>query len=164
MKGTTFLLTTAACVVLAGCVSFATPERPAYTGVDQVEAVDSKQLVGIWRVTELNPMPEGGSQITVIEYKSDGTVTGQIEPSKETASLGIGQLSMNGQWSVSNGLVSHTEITAQSDSESQFGGLVASMINRSARNMGGEANIFEISPNRIVMVGTDGAAMQYDRR
>ena len=162
--GARFLLIATASMLVSGCVSLATPERPAYTGVDQIDSVDSQQLVGIWRVTELNPIPDGVSSVTLIEYKPDGTVSGQIKPNGDDAASSLGALSMNGQWSVDNGMISHSEITMTSESNSQFGGLIADMINRSTHDMGGEANIFEVSSNRIVMVGPDGTAMQYDRR
>jgi len=148
----------------SACVSTHTPRQTAYEGVDQISDFNGEQIVGLWRVTALNPLANSGSRITLIEYKPDGTVVGNIEPSGESAKLGFGKLRLNGEWSVGNGVVVHREVKMTSESDSELGELIANIVNSSSRNLGGKADVFELSANRIVMVGSDGAAMQYDRQ
>ncbi|MEE9320767.1 MAG: hypothetical protein V3U76_10010 [Granulosicoccus sp.] len=152
-------------ILASSCASTKPPVRPDYTGNDQVSAVSAGQLFGKWLVTSLNPYPGEGDQQTVIEYHSNGTVSGQITlQSEAAAALGSTSLTMSGDWSVDGDIVSHANISMEESSGSAMGALLSKMINSSSRNVAGSANIYELSDNRIVMVGSDGAAMQYIRQ
>ena len=149
----------------SGC-SLTPPERPAYDGPDLVGSdVDPSSLVGVWRVTSLNPYPDQGEQETVIEYRADGTVVGEIDPSNDEsmAVLGDTQFRMTGEWAVADGSVTHENVEMEALSENTFAQLMANMVNGLKRDLGGTADILELESDRIVMLGDDGGAMRYDR-
>ena len=147
-----------------GCAALAPPERPVWQGSDQVGDVAPDQLVGTWRVTPLNPYPDQEAQSTVIEYRADGTVVGQIEPGAESAALlGDARFEMSGRWAVADGVVSHSDVEMDVVSDNAMARMVAGMINGAKRDLGGTADVQELDANRIVMLGTDGAAMRYER-
>ena len=155
---------TATLLLASGCAAFAPPERPRWEGVDQVGEVAAERLVGRWRVTPLNPYPDQEPQDTVIEYRADGRVLGEIEPGGESAAmLGDTRFLMSGRWALESGVVRHSEIEMQAESDNPLARLMSDMINGMQRDLGGEADIQEISDRRIVMLGSDGAAMRYDR-
>lgn len=152
-------------ILASSCASTKPPPRPDYTGNDQVSAISADQLVGTWLVTPLNPYPGEGDQETVIEYLGNGTVSGQITPQGEgAAALGSTSFTMSGDWSVNGDTVSHANISMEENSGSTMGALLSQIINSSTHNVAGSANVYELSDNRIVMVGSDGAAMQYVRQ
>lgn len=160
------LATVALLAALASGCSLTPPERPAYDGPDLVGSdVDPGSLVGVWRVTPLNPYPDEGEQETVIEYRADGSVVGEIDPSEDEsmAVLGDTQFRMTGNWSVSDGAVAHENIEMEALSDNAFAQLMANMINGLKRDLGGTADILELEADRIVMLGDDGGAMRYDR-
>ena len=154
-----------ALLALGGCAAFSPPERPAWDGPDLVGDVDPGRLVGVWRVTPLNPYPDQGSQDTVIEYRADGTVVGRIDPGDDEsmAAFGDAEFDLSGRWSVVDGSVVHEDMTMESTSDNPLGKMVSGMINGSRRDFGGRADIRELDADRMVMLGTDGAAMRYDR-
>lgn len=154
----------AATIVVSGCASLKPPERPSYTGTDNIQTAKNDQLVGKWTVSELNPLPGTPAQTTVIEYRPDGTVTGLVSSSsEETAALGSLEFQLEGSWVLEADTVSHQNITMNSTRDDALGSMVSKLINRQ-KGISGQANIFELSDNRIVMVGSDGAAMEYIRQ
>ena len=155
-----------AATLLAGC-SLTPPERPAYTGTDRVGTdVDPASLVGAWRVTPLNPYPDEEPQDTIIEYRADGTLSGVLEPRGEEsiAAFGAGtSFTMSGDWTLVDGTVSHSDVRMESSSDNPLARLTSGFINGTSLDIDGTADILELEPDRIVMLGTDGAAMRYDR-
>lgn len=164
-KGLTLITLVACSVLITSCASLTPPVRPDYTGSDSVESADPAQFVGKWVVTSLNPYPNEEPQNTVIEYLADGTVVGFIEPKGEGADvLGNMKFQMSGNWQVNGDLISHSNIEMSSTADSQMGALISKIVNNSSKGIAGKANVYELSANRIVMVGTDGAAMEYVRQ
>jgi len=162
---TTLAAAALAALATGGC-STSAPERPAYDVPDQVGGdVDPAALVGVWQVTPLNPYPEQGEQETLIEYRDDGSVVGQVDPSDDEAMAALGDVrfEMTGRWSVSEGSVTHRDVKMEALSDNTFAKLMTSLVNGAKRDLGGTADIRELGPDRIVMLGTDGAAMRYDR-
>lgn len=158
-----FLLSLTA-MSLAGCASFSTPERPAYSGTDNVNSAQANQLIGTWRVVELNPIANSKQQPTVIEYRADGSVIGTIKlEGEEFAAVGPLEFELTGQWMLDADTVTHADITMKSKSDSEIGSLLSSVIN-DQKGISGQANIYELSNDRIVMLGSDGAAMEYIRQ
>lgn len=156
------LLATA--LTLAGCASLAPPKRPAYTGADSVTSASASQLVGTWRVSDLNPYPDAEPQDTTIEYLSDGSVRGTVIPRGESmAMLGETTFEFTGRYQVNGDTVVHQDVEMSADSDNPMVGMIANMIN-SRQGISGQANIYELSSNRIVMVGEDGGAMEYLRQ
>ncbi len=163
-KGLTLLALLSITLAMTACASLKPPERPNYAGPDTVTSAQPAQLVGIWSVTDLNPYPGNGPQDTVIEYRADGSVLGTLTPQGEGAdALGNMQFKLAGQWVLSNDVITHQNMTMNSTSDNAFGGIVSKMINKQ-KGISGQANIHELSPERIVMVGSDGAAMEYVRK
>lgn len=152
--------------LLTGCASLTPPSRPAYTGPDNVENAQASQLVGTWSVRDLNPYPDMEPQSTTIQYLADGRVTGLIVPQGKSAdALGNMQFQMTAQWSLDGDTVTHENVEVNSIGDNGVGSMIASMMNNSTRNsLAGRANIYELSGDRIVMVGSDGAAMEYTRQ
>lgn len=158
----TGLLATA--LVVSGCASLTPPVRPDYNGADAVSNAEASQLIGIWQVTELNPYPGSDPQDTTIEYKADGTVRGEVIPGGETAAvLGDTRFEFLGTWTLTGDTVTHKDMQMNTTGGNAMASMMSKMIN-SRQNIAGSANIFELSGNRIVMVGDDGNAMQYVRQ
>jgi len=157
-------LSLAVLFLATSCASLKPPVRPDYTGADSVDAANVSQLVGAWSVSSLNPYPEEQPQQTIIEYKQDGTVTGMIEPQGESSEvLGNMRFELTGDWTLIGDQVKHSNIEMNTSSDNAMGAMVSKLINNS-KGIAGEGNIYEISANRMVIVGTDGSAMEYIRR
>lgn len=150
--------------ILSACASLTPLERPGYTGADTIDTAQATQLIGSWVVTDLNPLPNSEPQSTTIEYRDDGTVLGTLTPQGESAdALGNIQFELTGEWVLNGDTVVHQNITMSSTSDSAMGDLLSRMVNNQ-KGIAGQANIYELSNDRIVMVGTDGAAMEYIRQ
>jgi len=164
-NGLTLLNLIICVVVTTGCASLQPPVRPDYTGSDTVDKAEPGQFIGKWAVTDLNPYPDAEPQKTTIEYLADGTVIGLVEPQGEGASaLGNMKFQMSGNWQLDGDLISHSNIEMSTSADNQMGALISKLVNNSSKGIAGQANIYELSANRIVMVGTDGAAMEYIRQ
>ena len=167
MNRTTIGLAALACTLLSasGCVSLTPPERPAWQGTDQVGDVPPESLVGVWRVRELNPYPDAEPQDVTIEYRDDGTVSGRIVPRGPSANaFGDIAFQMNGQWKVDAGIVSHSDVEMETIGDNAFARMMSGVVNGLERDLGGSADIQELGADRIVMLGTDGGAMEYLRQ
>jgi len=85
MKSLIAVLSISLTVTIAGCGTMSTPTRPAYDAPDLVQAFDSADIVGTWKVTVLNPLE--GEQVSslVYTYEADGKWLFQVE--QNTAQL-----------------------------------------------------------------------------
>lgn len=161
---TTVLL--AATVALASCASLTPPKRPVYTGADSVSTATSSQLVGAWTVNNLNPYPDAEPQRTTIEYKADGSVLGQVIPEGESAkALGNMTFEMTGNWRLDGDVITHEnmEMNVITEDDNKMMNILGNLFKKK-NGLSGQANIYELSTNRIVMVGSDGGAMEYVRQ
>ena len=153
-------------LVSGGCATFAPePERPAYGGTDQVGEVSADSLVGTWRVTALNPFPDQPDQETVIEYRADGSVSGEVEPDERSMAM-MGEnarMEITGLWSVEGGVMSHSDMDMEIVNGNALARMASGIMNGVMGDIASQADVYELSANRIVMVGDDGAAMRYDR-
>ena len=150
--------------ILSACASLTPPARPGYSGADTINIAQATQLVGTWAVNDLNPYPNTEPQSTTIEYRDDGTVVGTLIPQGESSdALGNLQFELTGEWTLEGDTVIHQNVTMNSTSDSALGGLIGRVVNNQ-RGISGQANIYELSTNRIVMVGNDGTAMEYIRQ
>ena len=165
VNGFTRIALLTGCAMLASCASLKPPERPAYSGPDTTTTVEATELVGVWTVKELNPYPDSPPQSTTIEYKADGTVTGLVEPQGEQADvLGNMQFEMNGKWVLAGDLVTHSDMNVEAVGDSNVAKIITNLFKDNADNLSGQANIYEFTADRMVTVGTDGAAMEYIRQ
>jgi hypothetical protein len=151
----------------SGCASLAPPERPIYQGADNINSAKTSQLVGVWSVTDLNPYPDTAPQATTIEYRADGSIGGLIEMNKENLDgmehFGDMQFEVQGQWVLEADTVTHQNVKMNSPTEGTMSAMIASIINQQ-NGISGQANIYELSADRIVMVSEDGNAMEYIRQ
>lgn len=159
------LVSLAICVSLTSCASLSPPKRPDYTGPDQVTTFDASQIIGQWRVTELNPLPDTTPSDTTIEYRADGTAFGVVIPrDQQFTSLGSMKFEMTADWSVEGEQLVHTNYDIAEVSGSEFGALMTQVMKRASGSAKpSTANLMELSRDRMIMLGSDGAAMQYDR-
>lgn len=161
---TTVLLSAA--MALTSCASLTPPVRPAYTGADSVSTASSSQLVGVWTVNNLNPYPDAEPQRTTIEYKADGSVLGQVIPEGESAkALGNMTFEMTGNWRLDGDMMTHEnmEMNVITEDDNKMLNVLGNLFSKK-NGLSGQANIYELSANRIVMVGSDGGAMEYVRQ
>lgn len=160
----TFTASLAGVMLLSSCASLTPPTRPNYTGADSVDAANASQIIGAWTVSSLNPYPNEEPQGTIIEYRQDGGLIGTIDPQGEgTAVLGNMRFELTGVWSLEGDQIRHSNIEMNSTSDNAMGSMVSKLIN-SKKGIAGEGNIYELSANRMVVMGSDGAAMEYIRR
>lgn len=165
MRKALTLFASASClIVLSSCASLKPPERPGYTGADTVSSAQPAQITGVWRVQSLNPYPQEEPQSTTIEYREDGTVIGILEPQGESSDvLGNMRFELTGNWVLTDDVISHSDIEINSTSDNAMGAMVSKVMNGS-KAIAGKGNIYELSENRMVVVGNDGAAMEYIRQ
>ena len=154
----------AATLAISGCASMSPPVLPEYTGADSVSTAESSQLVGSWSVSQLNPYPDAEPQETTITYMADGTVLGETIPQGESAAvLGNTRFQFRGTWSLEGDSVVHKDIKMTSTGGNAMAAMMTKMIG-SRQDISGSANIYEMSADRIVMVGEDGSASEYVRQ
>ena len=155
-----------ALAVASGCATFAPePERPAYGGTDQVGDVAADSLVGTWRVTALNPFPDQPPQETIIEYRADGSVTGQVDMDERSMAM-MGEnarLEITGLWSIEGGVVNHSDMDVEIVDGNALARMAGGIVSGAMGDIASRADVYELTAERIVMVGEDGAAMRYDR-
>jgi len=162
MRLTTLIAITFA---LTACASSSGPAVPRYTGTDQINDVSADAFIGEWDLTILNPRDGQETNPTTVTYSADGAFTGTIFPTGQSASvLGDDSLNMTGTWSTTNGLLRHENVEMSSSGDNELASFMASMMNGLSRDVGGTANIYELSANYMVLVGEDGVATRYDRR
>lgn len=151
-------------LLLTGCSSLKAPQRPDYTGADNVTTAMATQLIGTWIVSDLNPYPGNESQTTTIEYRDDGTVRGTMIPGdKGMEAFGKMEFELTGNWILNGDIVSHENVTMSSTSDNAMADLVSNIIN-SRPAITSTANIYELSDSRMILVGSDGNAMEYLRQ
>lgn len=160
------ILSLALLSTLSACISLTPPERPAYTGQDNVSEVDQSQLIGSWVTRELNPYPDSGTtQETTIEYLADGSMQGSFVVRGEGAEmLKDMTFEVSGNWQLNGDLVSHTNVEVNSSDGNTLGALLNTLMKSTSREMSGTGNVYELSADRIVMVGEDGTALEYTRQ
>ena len=152
-----------------GCASVQSPSRPAYTTVDTVSEVTPAQLVGTWTATELNPIAGSEPESTVIKYSDDGLVSSTITLQLGTATQPDDiAFELNGQWRINGDTVTHYDMQISSIDDSEAGSILSQLINDQTKHseqggLLGEATVVEASVDRLVMIGTDGVAMEYVR-
>ena len=149
--------------MISSCASLSSPTRPGYTGADNISSAQPEQLIGIWRVNELNPISGSEPQPTIIEYRDDGTVVGNTTfDGEEFGASGPLEFILTGQWTLDADIVIHENIIMSSKDDSPIGSIISNVVNNQ-KGTSGKANIYELSANRIVMLGSDGDAKEYIR-
>lgn len=150
--------------LLSGCTSTKTPVQTIYNDPGPVSAVIGSQLIGLWNVSDLNASGANENSSQTVEYKTDGTVTsfvtlGRLKP-EDVEDL---VFEFNGNWSLNEGVVTHTNVKIESRADSEIGDFLSNAVNnRNATAV--KLKINEFSENRIVMVDSKGVAKVYLRQ
>lgn len=162
----TLLVTVA--MILNSCATNNAPVRAHYVGPDYISSADARCLIGRWLTQELNPIENQPPQETLIEYRSDGTVTGTVSLAlaDETQAPGADafHVLITGTWSLQKDLITHSDIKMESLNDDAVSMLLSEVINNSSHELGGAANIYELSASQMITVGADGVAIQYFRQ
>ena len=158
------VLTAATLVITTACSISGPPQRDTYTGQDLVGDVDAEQIIGVWDVSPLNPLEGQPQQRTRIRYKQNGRVIGKLQwPDDRETSIGDMTFGFNGNWHVDGEYIVHADVRMREISGSAYGDIISSMTNNSQRNLASRANVHELTADRVIMLGTDGVAMRYER-
>ena len=160
-------------VLVASCSTLQSQDRPVYTIKDNVGHVvghvEPEQLVGTWIATELNPVAGNEPQSTTIEYHDNGVVTSIIELQMDSRTQPDDiAFELSGQWRVDRNVITHYDMQLKSLDDSDIGLMLSQLVNEQTQlseqsGISGEATIAEVSANRMIMLGTDGVAMEYKR-
>ena len=153
-------------LIVSSCATQHTPLRANYSGPDNISLANANCLVGTWRAKEINPIENRRPQGSIIKYHSDGTVTaipGSAKIGQATQQPDDLKLLITGNWTLQNDLIIHSNISMQSLSNDEASLLLSELINHAGHELGGTANIYELSANRMVTVGSDGVAVEHIR-
>jgi len=150
-------------LLINGCASMSQPKRTAYTGSDNVGSVTPEMLIGNWNVKLLNPTE--GETVTGVKshYKSDGTVVMNVTPQSPASPMGTVALEMMGTWSIEGDNVAVQLTSMKETSGNKMASMIVGMMGNMKEKMGGKANIYEASSNRVVLVSDEGHAQELTR-
>ncbi|MBX2885849.1 MAG: hypothetical protein KTR32_38185 [Granulosicoccus sp.] len=148
-------------ISLVSCAS-APPKRTPYSGPDKVGAVDPAALVGTWSGRSLNPIEGEQFESAIYTYGEDGSASADIKTSGDNGFPM--ELRVVGRWSAEGEF--YNLVTDDVEFISEVPALVkilAKAITNSFKKSSGPANPYEVSANRIVMVGSTGQAVELTR-
>ena len=149
---------------VVGCGALAPSKPPPWTGADVVGDVSADAFVGSWRVVALNP-PEGDPPLPerTVEYAADGTYAAEVEPTAEmAAAVGDGPIRSSGSWRVSGGRLVNENGEVELSGDDPVSRLMSRMM-KAAPAVAASAEIYEVGPERIVVVTDDGHATAFER-
>lgn len=150
---------------LGGCATTTGPSVPPYTGADSVTEATPNAFIGSWDLTILNPRDGQETHPTVVNYNGNGDFSGTITPTGQSvAILGDADLIMTGTWSTDNGFLTHHDVQMSSSGDNPLASFMTSLMNGMASNLGGTADIYELSDSHVILVAEDGVATRYDRQ
>jgi len=152
-----------AIIFISGCASMSQPKRATYTGADNVGTVTPEMIIGSWNVKSLNPTE--GEETTSIKskYTPDGTVVMNVIPQAAASPMGTIELEMVGAWSIEGDNILMQLKSMKETSGNKMANMIVGMMGSMKEKMGGKANIYEASADRIVMVADDGSAQEWTR-
>ncbi len=154
---------TLAIIFTSGCASMSQPKRTVYNGPDNIGSATPEMLIGHWSVKLLNPI-EGESVADVkANYKSDGTVVMNVLPQQAGNPMGTIALEMAGVWSIEGDNVAVQLTSMKETSGNKMASMIIGMMGNMKEKMGGKANIYEASSNRVVLVSDEGQAQELTR-
>jgi hypothetical protein len=138
-------------ITLTGC-AVTPPERPVYGGTDNVEAISAESLVGTWTMSVLNPIPGEENTQATITLNADGTSTGT---SRSTSGGQDFEFTMNGTWSVDGEYLVTTMENVSESSGGALAKLTQDLVSVMMKNRKARGDVFELSPNRLVIVDNE---------
>lgn len=149
------ILPLAMAVALSSC-STTPPARTPYTGADKVQAVSQDMLLGRWNVKVLNPIEGEEVNSAIAHYREDGTVV--IEA---TTNTGVElKMEMDGTWQVQGNTVVQQLTEIRETGGDPVAKLMMPLMNAFKDRMGGTADIYEATANRVVLVSAESGQAQ----
>ena len=152
-----------AIIFISGCASMSQPKRTAYTGADNVGTATPEMLIGNWNVKLLNSIEGETTSDVKAHYKSDGTVVMNVTPQSPASPMGTIALEMVGAWSIEGDNVAVQLTSMKETSGNKMASMIVGMMGNMKEKMGGKANIYEASTNRVVLVSDEGQAQELTR-
>lgn len=147
-------------VFLSACATTSAPNIEPYAGKDNVGAVNDSMFVGKWNVRQLNApegIPQSDSQATISQ---DGSIVVISDNSSSGVNL---KLQMTGTWQASGNKLKTQMESIKEISGNPMGGLLVKMMSSMTSDMSGEAEVYEATKSRFVVVGKEGVAVEYTR-
>ncbi len=152
-----------AIIFISGCASMSQPKRTAYAGTDNVGTATPEMLIGNWSVKLLNPI-EGENTLDVkTSYNSDGSVIMTALTQQSANPMGTIALELTGAWSIEGDSVAVQLKSMKETSGNKMASMIVGMMGNMKEKMGGKANIYEASADRVVLVSDDGQAQELTR-
>ena len=144
-------------MLMIGCASLPLtgPKRPAYTGKDTVTTVNPSGFIGTWRVKVLNPIEGEKQQKITYSYKPDGTVLMVSDNRNSGNPMSDMVLEMTGSWKIHNGIIPQKLESVRETSGNKFAGILVGVMSSLKSKLSGDANVYTMQPNRIVLVSED---------
>lgn len=161
-QGAISTLLVGALILMAACTSNTKPPPQDFPDAVTASDVQREDIVGRWTATERNPASGQSARTSIIEYFADGTVKGLMRLAGPTDAQAL-TFEVTGGWIVNGNVISHNEIKMNSTTDNEAAQRISMLVN-SQRGISGVARIVELTNERMVMVGTDGVAMEYIRQ
>ncbi len=161
LRHLSLILLAAVFAICASCGS--PPKRPAYTGGDNVGAVDASILPGSWRQTVVNPVEGEPSANVVISFSADGQAK-VVSKGQAQDGYQVGTFEGTGTWKVEGDRVILDMQDMKETSGNQIAGLALILVKGMMKKSSGTANPLEMSPNMMIWAyeGEDGV-VRFDR-
>lgn len=165
MHGFAKILTAALLVLTLASCGTKSIKRSAYTGSDQVGAIDIGMLVGTWDVKVLNPResdPPMDAQITV---SPDGSISGYSAADFTNVNqLGRVVYDVTGSWSVNGDTINQTLSTVEQKSGSPLAKFGVSLNLGLLAGQTTATNVYEASANHLIIVNEKAGVARYFTR
>ena len=152
-----------AIIFISGCATMSQPKRTVYTGADNVGTVTPEMLIGNWNVKLLNPIEGETVSGVKANYGADGTVVMNVTPQSSASPMGTIALEMVGAWSIEGDNVAVQLKSMKETSGNKMASMIVGMMGNMKEKMGGKANIYEASSDRVVLVSDEGQAQELTR-
>lgn len=160
-----FIILASIALFLVSCATTPAKPRERYSGVDSVDTLSPKMLLGNWRVNIANPTEDENESWantemqSVTTFRDDGTLLSIIK----SGPMGL-ELHTSGTWSLADSLLTTSAISTENKSDNLLGTLAAGFLTSFKDNMTGTANIYEATDDKLLLVNEEqGVAIEYTR-
>lgn len=151
---------------LMSCASIKPEKRPAYTGADQVGAIDANWLIGTWSVKTINRLKDEPAVDAQVVFNKDGSMTGLSKLDGEDGSGPYGKMAfeMSGNWVIDGDNVNQTVTFLEETTGNPIAKLGATFSLGFAKNKTTAANLYEASADHLIFVNEKDEIAQYYTR
>ena len=142
--------------LVAGCAGVGgdTPKRPPLTVADEVQRIDSSNIVGTWTCRELNPYPEVPQQVSTITYAKDGSFTGRAQYDAQASPFGGMTVESIGKWTVEDDRIVTGDVKTSAGSPDAFtnvmAGIATSFVNSAYGQEQGSGDVLKLTRTELV--------------